>query len=51
MTEPTSDRPPADNEEPVPVPGFRSWSGVYLFVIACFVLYLILFAIFTRTYA
>jgi len=41
--------PPED--EPPGVPGFRSWSGVYLFVFGWFVLLVLLLAIFTRVFA
>lgn len=51
MTELAGKRSPEDVDEPVPVPGFRSWTGLYLFVIGCFVAYVVLFTIFTWTYA
>jgi len=41
---------PPDNESPN-VPGFRTWRGVYLLVFGCFVLVVILLAIFTRMFA
>ena len=41
---------PADDESPG-VPGFRTWRGVYVFVFGCFVLVVILLAIFTRAFA
>jgi hypothetical protein len=33
------------------VPGFRTWRGVYLFVFACFVLVVVLLAVFSRLFA
>jgi hypothetical protein len=39
-----------ENERPG-VPGFRSWRGVYWFVIAWFMLVVILLALFTRVFA
>lgn len=49
MKGPTSDQP-TDSESPG-VPGFRSWRGVYLFVFGCFVLVVVLLAVFTRVFA
>jgi len=42
--------PPPDDEPPG-VPGFRTWRGVYLFVLAVFVAIVIALTIFTRVYA
>lgn len=33
------------------VPGFRTWRGVYVFVLATFVLFVAALAIFSRIYA
>lgn len=33
------------------IPGLRSWRGVYVFVIACFVLYVLLMSAFTRAFS
>ena len=33
------------------VPGFRTWRGIYLFVFVCFVLVVVLLAIFSRYFA
>ena len=41
---------PADGEAPG-VPGFRTWRGVYFFVLATFAVVVILLAIFSRVYA
>lgn len=41
---------PTDDESPG-VPGFRTWRGVYLFVFGCFVLVVVLLAIFSRVFA
>lgn len=39
------------NDEPPGVPGFHTWRGVYWFVFGCFVLMVLLLALFTRVYA
>ncbi|HEV8540833.1 MAG TPA: hypothetical protein VGR78_00445 [Verrucomicrobiae bacterium] len=39
-----------DNETPG-VPGFRTWRGVYWFVMGWFMLVVILLALFTRAFA
>ena len=41
---PTADEPPG-------VPGFRTWRGIYLFVFGCFVLVVVLLALFSRVFA
>ena len=41
---------PTDDESPG-VPGFGTWRGVYLFVFGCFVLVVVLLAIFSRVFA
>ena len=41
--------PPDD--EPPGVPGFRTWRGVYVFVLTAFILMVIALAIFSRVYA
>ena len=40
-----------DEDESPGVPGFRSWRGVYLFVLGCFVAMVIALTIFARYYA
>jgi hypothetical protein len=37
--------------EPPGLPGFRSWRGVYLFVIGSFVLYLLFLTVFSRAFS
>ena len=49
MKTPTSDQP-APDESPG-VPGFRTWRGIYLFVFGCFVLVVVLLALFSRAFA
>ena len=44
MTEPPQDQSPG-------VPGFRTWRGVYVFVLTTFAVVVILLAIFSRVYA
>ena len=41
----------SDHDESPGVPGFRTWRSVYLFVFGCFVLVVVLLAIFTRVFA
>jgi hypothetical protein len=46
--------PPREQQsdaEPPALPGFRTWRGVYLFVLAWFVLVVALLAVFTWTFA
>ena len=43
--------PPAPDDATPGVPGFRTWRGVYLFVFAAFVLFVIALTIFSRAYA
>jgi hypothetical protein len=45
----TTDHP--DHDESPGVPGFRTWRGVYLFVFACFVLVVVLLALFSHFFA
>jgi hypothetical protein len=42
---------PSDRDASPGVPGFRTWRGVYLFAFGCFVLVVVLLAIFTRVFA
>jgi hypothetical protein len=49
MKSPPAD-PPASDESPR-VPGFRTWRGVYLFVIGCFILCVVLLAILSRAFS
>ena len=37
--------------EPPGVPGFRTWPGVYLFVLGWFALVVVLLAMFTRAFS
>ena len=48
MTRPPPD-PPTDTEPGVP--GFRTWRGVYLFVLGWFVLVVALLAVFSRFFS
>jgi hypothetical protein len=41
----------AKNFEPTGLPLFRTWRGVYLFVIGCFVFYVVLLAVLTRAFS
>jgi hypothetical protein len=49
MKPPPPDQP-APDESPG-VPGFRNWRGIYLFVFGCFVLVVVLLALFSRAFA
>ena len=48
-------RPPRTDErpenEPPDLPGFRTWRGVYVFVLAWFVLVVIALTVFTRIFS
>jgi hypothetical protein len=39
-----------ENENPG-LPGLRTWRGVYVFVLACFALYLVLLALLSRMFS
>lgn len=43
------ERPPAEDAG-TGVPGFRTWRGVYLFVVVCFAIYVAVFAWLTATF-
>jgi hypothetical protein len=49
MKTPPNPPPPADDAPGVP--GFRTWRGVYLFVLAAFVVVVIALTFFTHAYA
>jgi len=49
MKSPPADPPTSDG--PPRVPGFRTWRGVYLFVIGCFIFYVALLIILTRAFS
>jgi hypothetical protein len=42
---------PPDSDESPGVPGFRTWRGVYVFVLAIFVVVVAALALFSRVYA
>jgi len=42
---------PAAEDETTGLPGLRTWRGVYLFVLGCFVLVVIGLALFSRAFA
>lgn len=48
--DPTS-RPPSEEEATPGLPGFKTWRGVYVFVIGCFVAYVVLLTLFTHAYS
>jgi hypothetical protein len=41
----------ADDNEPPRVPGFRTWRGVYVFVLVFFVVCVVLLALLAHTFA
>jgi hypothetical protein len=42
---------PLENDESPGLPGFHTWRGVYGFVFFCFVVVVVLLAIFSRVFA
>ena len=51
-TPPPASNPPPESDDDAPgVPGFRTWRGVYLFVLATFVFIVLALTLFTRVYA
>ncbi|HEU5125639.1 MAG TPA: hypothetical protein VFW05_16420 [Verrucomicrobiae bacterium] len=42
---------PSDDSEPPSLPWFRTWRGVYVFVGACFVLYVVLLTALSRAFS
>ena len=45
-------KPPAPRDDDPPgVPGFRTWRGVYWFVLTCFVLVVVALTLFSRYFA
>ena len=47
---PDPDPPPVPDATP-DLPGLRTWRAVYVFVFGCFVLWVVLLAIFSRIFA
>jgi hypothetical protein len=50
VTRPPRPEQPTENEPP-DLPGFRTWRAVYLFVFGCFVLVVVLLAVFSRIFS
>jgi hypothetical protein len=50
MSEGHETLPDSSNESPG-VPGFRTWRGIYWFVFACFVVFVVALALFSRAFA
>jgi hypothetical protein len=44
------DPPPHSESETTGLPGFRTWRGVYVFVLGVFVVYVVLLAVFARAF-
>lgn len=52
QTAPDASEPAASGNTEAPrLPGFRTWPGVYCFVLGLFVLYIILLAILSQTFS
>lgn len=51
MEKPGEERPDAAEDESTGLPGFRSWKGVYLFVAAVFIAYLLFLTLFSRMFS
>ncbi|HEY4953228.1 MAG TPA: hypothetical protein VII71_07585 [Verrucomicrobiae bacterium] len=51
MKRPSDHEPPVAEDESPNLPWFRTWRGVYLFVIGCFVIDLLLLAILSWTFS
>ncbi len=43
--------PSAPENETPGLPGLRTWRGVYVFVLACFVCYLVMLALLSRVFS
>lgn len=43
--------PARDESTGTRIPGLRTWRGVYVVVIACFLLYVLIMAAFTRAFS
>ena len=42
---------PHNSDESPGVPGFRTWRGIYIFVFVCFVVVVVLLAVFSHYFA
>jgi len=45
------DTPPADGDETTGLPGLRTWRGVYVLVLASFILWVVLLLVLTMSYS
>jgi hypothetical protein len=43
--------PPESGDETTGLPGLRTWRSVYVFVLGCFVAYVVLLTVFGRSFA
>ena len=50
MNPPSNPPPPSPSDDAPGGPGFRTWRGVYLFVLAAFIVVVIALTLFTRAY-
>lgn len=51
MKRPVADELRSAEREEIHLPGFRSWRGVYAFVLGCFVVYVVLLVILSRAFS
>ncbi|HEX9785840.1 MAG TPA: hypothetical protein VGA56_24320 [Opitutaceae bacterium] len=51
MNQPVPHESPVSESEAPDVPGLKTWRGVYLFVIGCFVFFVVLLTIFTGAFS
>ena len=51
MSSPRPPDPPPDDESVPGVPLFHTWRGVYAFVLACFVIVVVVLTVFSRVFA
>lgn len=51
MSAPGNEANPSSESARTGVPGFRTWRGVYLFVLGCFVGYVVLLTVFSRVFS
>ncbi len=48
---PPAEMPPGGREEPTGLPCLKTWRGVYLFVLGCFILWVLLLLALTASYS
>jgi hypothetical protein len=48
---PSAEMPSGGREEPTGLPFFKTWRGVYFFVLGCFILWVLLLVALTASYS